>query len=360
MSSLANASLHWPVLMAKLDLGMINGGNGNMDRRDSLLALVDCDEECGLEIGPLDKAIVVRKPGRRIFYCDYARREDLQSRSSSDPNVDIDNIPDIDFVASRITGETFGSRRFDYVIASHVIEHIPDVISWLNHLLKALNEGGRLVLAVPDRRYTFDYLRPISTAGQLIEAYLEQRSRPAPSQVYDGFSMAVATTSVELWDNPPTSTAMRRLYSRQQAFRLANKVFADGNYQDCHCWVFTHESFLNIIEELNALGVLSTRVIAHSAPSRHANEFHVVLGMPSAVDSLARYEGHIVYQAPSGRGKDDGWYLVRDGLRHWISDPAWLGENGYEGVEPIQIPDAHWHAIPEGAILRAETSGGSG
>src|SRR5690554_3101379 len=117
MSSLANASLHWPVLMAKLDLGMINGGNGNMDRRDSLLALVDCDEECGLEIGPLDKAIVVRKPGRRIFYCDYARREDLQSRSSSDPNVDIDNIPDIDFVASRITGETFGSRRFDYVIA---------------------------------------------------------------------------------------------------------------------------------------------------------------------------------------------------------------------------------------------------
>ncbi|MEX3900116.1 methyltransferase domain-containing protein [Paraburkholderia sp. BR10954] len=50
--------------------------------------------------------------------------------------------------------------KFDYVIASHVIEHVLDLVGWVHSLLAALKHAGRIVLAVPDRRYTFDYVRP--------------------------------------------------------------------------------------------------------------------------------------------------------------------------------------------------------
>ena len=137
-------------------------------REENLLSFVDCENECGLEIGPLDKPLVKRHSDRRIFYCDYTSRDELRHKSSSDPNVNIELIPEIDFIAPKINESTFEGMQFDYILASHVIEHVPDMIGWLKHLLNTLSLNGRIILAVPDRRYTFDYFRPLSTVGQLM------------------------------------------------------------------------------------------------------------------------------------------------------------------------------------------------
>lgn len=71
-------------------------------------------------------------------------------------------------------------------------------------------------------------------------------------------------------------------------------------------------------------------------------------GLAPPVSAVAQqYEGKIVRQAPGNRGKDDGWYLVKNGSRRWISDGSWLEKNGYQPSAVIEISSADFHAIPE-------------
>jgi SAM-dependent methyltransferase len=249
-----------------------------MDRIEALLSYIDVDHGCGLEIGPLDKAVVKRVPGRQIYYCDYAGAEILRAKSSADPNVNIDLIPEIDFIAPCIKIETFHGIAFDYIIASHVIEHVPDLIGWLNTLTSVLRNGGRIVLAVPDRRYTFDYIRPISTVGELVQAHVERRTKPSFSQVYEGFSRAVKADTIVCWEGSPYNGELEPYYSKDFALRLARDTVDNGAYHDCHCWVFEYESFLKVISELQEIGVLKARIMHHAEPVYGANEFHVVIG----------------------------------------------------------------------------------
>ena len=247
------------------------------DRTTRLLRYVDVDRACGLEIGPLDKPLVARKAGRRIHYCDYADRDTLRQRSSADPNVNIERIPEIDFVTSQLKAEIFGDLRFDYIIASHVVEHVPDAFGWLGELLRVLNPGGRIVLAVPDRRYTFDYLRPESTTGQMAEASVERRSRPTFAQVYDAFGTAMKVDTAQCWKHGAPARPLVPYYDKDLALRLARHAHDDGGYHDCHCWVFTYESFLAVMDEARTMGFLPAKVTASTAPVYGSNEFHVVL-----------------------------------------------------------------------------------
>lgn len=66
---------------------------------------------------------------------------------------------------------------------------------------------------------------------------------------------------------------------------------------------------------------------------------------PSVV--AQKYEGKIVRQAPDNRGKEDGWYLVKDGKRKWITDGAWLEKNGFKAEEVMEISSADFNAIEE-------------
>lgn len=60
-----------------------------------------------------------------------------------------------------------------------------------------------------------------------------------------------------------------------------------------------------------------------------------------------KYEGKIVHQPAANRGKDDGWYLVKNGKRFWITDGAWLAKNGYPANAVIEVSSAEFNAIPE-------------
>ena len=68
------------------------------------------------------------------------------------------------------------------------------------------------------------------------------------------------------------------LYTKDISLRLAKDAFTSGTYRDCHCWVFTYQSFLEIINEIDELGILSVEILSVSEPQPGANEFHIVLG----------------------------------------------------------------------------------
>jgi predicted SAM-dependent methyltransferase len=249
-------------------------------RAERILEGIDLDKMIGLEIGPLANPLVPRHPGRSIYYLDYATRSDLQKKSAHDPHVNVENIPEIDFVVRGVDEYSTILVRFDYIVASHVVEHVPDFLGWIEALLNLLNPGGRLILAVPDKRYTFDYFRPPSTLGDALEAYFEKRRRPSFRQVFDGHGMARRVDTVDAWGGE-ISEEVGYYFEKSTVLALAKGALFNGDYSDCHCWVFTYQSFLGIIRSVNDLGILRIEVVASVPPRRGENEFLVTLACSS-------------------------------------------------------------------------------
>ena len=80
------------------------------------------------------------------------------------PVVDVSAVEEVDYISDgRPMTEVIGARhRFDWIVASHVIEHVPDLLAFLIDCEALLKPGGSLVLALPDKRCFFDALRPVS------------------------------------------------------------------------------------------------------------------------------------------------------------------------------------------------------
>ena len=62
-------------------------------------------------------------------------------------------------------------RSQDFVIANHFFEHSRNPIRTLLNFARVLAPGGVLFMAVPDKRYTRDVLRPETEYSELLEAF---------------------------------------------------------------------------------------------------------------------------------------------------------------------------------------------
>ena len=143
--------------------------------RRALARFVDLETARGLEIGPLDRP-VLDKSRHRVEYLDLDTADAARTRLENDPKRSPEAVVEVDYP---LRGETMSAvvpnQAFDYIFASHVFEHFPDVIGWLQDAAKVLRPGGRVLLFVPDRRFMFDLARPCTTLGQLIENHLVPR-----------------------------------------------------------------------------------------------------------------------------------------------------------------------------------------
>jgi SAM-dependent methyltransferase len=251
-----------------------------VSRNDRIFAGVDIDAMSGLEIGPLDKPLVAKNGKRKIFYADYADKAYLAEKSVGDPNVNIKNIQEIDFVIKPPLPDNIG-RKFDYIVSSHVAEHVPDILGWLHKLAGWLNPGGIITFATPDYRYCFDRLRFPSRTGEVVGAFLQSRQAPPPSCVYDGMRSATRFEAAEAWINGLHPTSAERYFTESQALSFAKKA-SDGEYVDCHCWVWTAGSFKSIMAELCRLGLTSLVLIECHGPYENEAEFYVKLKAPQS------------------------------------------------------------------------------
>jgi hypothetical protein len=140
------------------------------------LRLIDADTMRGLEIGALDKPRFDRAR-TDITYVDHASTEDLRQKYATDQAMadHLDQIVDVDVVWSgdRSLAEAVDPRPpFDFAYASHVAEHAPDLIGWLDQVAEVLVDGGLLALALPDKRLCFDVNRAETEIADLVDAHL--------------------------------------------------------------------------------------------------------------------------------------------------------------------------------------------
>jgi hypothetical protein len=230
---------------------------GREDRVERILCKINPKVDRGLEIGPLTKPIVEKeKFTDRILYVDHVPTAELKEIFRDEPLVDEESIVDVDLVwRQRSLLEINQNRRVDYVVASHVIEHVPDMIGWLQELAEVLVDGGILSLAIPDKRYTFDIARDLTSPGELIQRHLLQEKIPQPGQVFDHFALASHVDPIKAWRGSLDSKTYGRMYSLEHAYRKAREVSMEEVYQDVHVSVFTPERFLNLLEAISLLGL---------------------------------------------------------------------------------------------------------
>jgi predicted SAM-dependent methyltransferase len=211
----------------------------------------------GLEIGPSHNPIAPKRDGYDVQIVDHASAAVLRDKYKSH-GLNLENIEEVDFVwqgqpLSELIGKT---KCYDWIIASHVIEHIPDLIAFFKQCSELLKPNGVISLVIPDKRYCFDYFAPLTTTGDLLDAHLQKRQRPSPGKIFDHFSNACSNQGAIAWEKDSTQSfnLIHEITHAHDAWLLAQK---NSDYVDVHCWRFTPTSFELIIQDLQQLGLLN-------------------------------------------------------------------------------------------------------
>lgn len=253
-----------------------------MSRRDIALQCIDITKTKGLELGPLFSPLVA-KDEADISYLDHMSTEDLKKKYDAHPikghPIPVESITPVDYVLKNNSlKKTLKGQKFNYVIASHVMEHIPDLVRWFADVESILNEGGILTLVVPDRRFTFDILRDESRPADVIGAYLDSHTRASSVAMYDYMSnFRHKIVAAEVWQNPHADYSKKPRTSRQKAYDVCLENIEPDNYVDAHCFVFTPYSFFDIIRGLIKHDLFDYEVAYFKDTPENQLEFYVSL-----------------------------------------------------------------------------------
>jgi len=252
-----------------------------MLRSEKILSQVNLPREIGVELGPLTKPIVPRTAGT-IYYADHRSTAELRRKYAEHGQkglVDLDALAEVDLVvADQTLREALGDRApVDYVVASHVIEHLPDPITWLREIAECLREGGHLCLAIPDKRFTFDHFRRCSATRELVECHLRRETQPTVGQVFDHVARAAQVDPSEIWRGKVGARVPIDGHTPTRALELARQVAAAPAYHDVHCTVYTPHSFCEILRDLMELDLVPYDVAAFEPTARGDAEFFATL-----------------------------------------------------------------------------------
>jgi SAM-dependent methyltransferase len=236
----------------------------------------DLAASVGVEIGPRESPLITSAHGR-VLYADYADTATIRA-TLPHPSIDPARVVDIDIVTGGGKLSAAMTEQVDYVVASHVAEHVPDLLGWLADLHLVLKPGGTLGLAIPDRRFTFDRFRAESTIAEGVEAFVLGYERPSVRQIFDSAWQAVPMEVAEGWQGGPDEVASlrHRVAKLKPALNLVREVQASGRYNDAHCWVFTPASFLEFFDHAAQLGLLAYELEMFHPTEEGGYEFYAV------------------------------------------------------------------------------------
>jgi len=124
----------------------------------------------GIEIGPGQVPFPV-PPGVTVRYLD--RWEPIVNSSLFAELGDTPGFPELDILADldadRLAAVADSSQ--DFVIASHVLEHLANPLAMLVDIHRVLRPRGLLLLLLPDRHMTFDRERERTRLSHLVDEY---------------------------------------------------------------------------------------------------------------------------------------------------------------------------------------------
>ena len=64
--------------------------------------------------------------------------------------------------------------KYDFLIASHCLEHCANALKTVEEWCRVVKKGGAILLVLPDKRFTFDHNRNVTTFDHLLDDYKNQ------------------------------------------------------------------------------------------------------------------------------------------------------------------------------------------
>jgi SAM-dependent methyltransferase len=126
----------------------------------------------GIEIGAYHNPWPVQ-PGVDVTYVDKHPYDKLIEMRNNDPWLGpnkpisrVDIVDDGEFLSS------IPDASQDFVLSSHQLEHCFSPLTAIKNHLRVLKPGGKIFYVVPDKRFTFDKDRTITSITRLLEVHL--------------------------------------------------------------------------------------------------------------------------------------------------------------------------------------------
>jgi SAM-dependent methyltransferase len=199
---------------------------------------------CGLEFGA-GSAPLPLPLDCEVKYADFLPLEEVRARKAKAATPDFVRL---DYVMGIEDPYLVSDDSLEFVIASHVIEHVRNPLRAFREVYRKLRVGGRLVLIVPDKLRTFDRRRQLTSIEHLMLDY----ESPDPARDLEHY--------IEFFWNVyriGDRTSRQRRHSRKfferaygitapdipTCIRRAVEVQADAHF---HTW--THASFCRMVE----------------------------------------------------------------------------------------------------------------
>lgn len=232
-------------------------------RRDALLAGLSHEARI-VEVGASFRPLVPKRDGWNTCVVDHDTREGLIDKYSR-AVIDAAEIEEVDIIWQEgslheaFPPEALGS--FDAIVASHVLEHMPDLVAFLDSCRRLVHDTGMLIFALPDKRWCFDFFRPASLAGDALLAHHEQRTRQSAAVLFNEVSYAVTLAGRPGWAAGEPAADLVFAHEPGKA-RAIFDLIAGGEptYRDAHAWQFTPASFELLILDLAQAGACDWQV----------------------------------------------------------------------------------------------------
>jgi predicted SAM-dependent methyltransferase len=170
----------------------------------------------GIEIGGLHNPLRVPK-GVRVRYVDRMSVQDLRTQY---PELAAKALTTVDIVDNGETLSTLPDASEDFIIANHFLEHCEDPLHALLAHQRVVKPGGVMFLCVPDKRYTFDQERELTSYEHILRDFHEGPLWSRRDHVRDWVK------HVEHIDDP-----------REQELRT-DKLLAEAYSVHYHVWTF--------------------------------------------------------------------------------------------------------------------------
>ena len=247
------------ISMEKLEVRRSARSEYQEKRLSFLNTVLPVSRSIGLEIGACDKP-TVPKDGGLCRYADFRSANQMVSMWGLDP----ESVCHVDYVIRRsLTLPEQITDRFDYVIACHVLEHVPDPIGYLFELSGLLNPNGTVFLAIPDKRITADINRPSTTIDHLIMDFHDRCRYPSVEHIMDFHRHWIALET-------GTPLHIKDVYNYAQEFYESGEA-------DVHCHVWDDRLFreqFQTLSDAKMLGNLELTAFQNTPPG--FNEFVAV------------------------------------------------------------------------------------
>jgi SAM-dependent methyltransferase len=235
-----------------------------------------------LEIGPLAMPNIKKEQGKSVFYADIRSTEDIKNTYMAErykePPSWFNEIVEIDYVVNRggYSECLKDIDKFDYIIATHVIEHVPELILFFQDISNILNPNGKICLSVPDKRYCYDHFRCPTSFAECYDIYTRGINN-LPFRVFDELAMRTINNAEYWWR---VANSFENLPKSKDKFDVAKEKYLralKGEYFDMHFSVFTPETFLLLIYYMICYNLFSFKCVEFYKTEINTFEFNCVL-----------------------------------------------------------------------------------